>query len=58
MKGKVSAKAVIAVVVWIVLCVILMLWTERRKAKERESWTDEQWEQYYDAMENRSFRGE
>ena len=58
MKGKMSAKAVVAVVVWLVLCVVLVLWMERRKAKEREGWTDEQWRQYYDAMEKRSFRGE
>ena len=58
MKGKFSLKAVLVVVVWLVLCVVLVLWMERRRAKEREGWTDGQWRQYYDDMEKRSFRGE
>ena len=58
MKRKVSAKAILIVVLWIILGVALVLLVERRNAKEREGWTDEQWRQYYDAIEKRSFRGE
>lgn len=55
---KIDWKSIMIFLIWLAMCIALSIDKHKRDKKEMAKWSDEQWENYYDAMENRSFRGE
>ena len=51
-------KSILIVLAWLIGGILLTVWIAKRHQKERESWSKEQWEYYYNAQESKSHRGE